>query len=207
MKTIHINAITICSLVLALCFSGLTNTFAQVKYHAQALNLTVSGTSTLHDWDIKTTKGQVDASISVADSKIIFSGLSFSVPAESLKSGHGAMDKNTYKALNTQKNPNISFVLLSGNVTSLSANTYQLKGIGKLTIAGKTMQTDLITTLKYNPANNSFLCTGTKKFKMSEYGVKPPTVMLGTIKTGDDISISYNLTIISNISNNLAIKN
>lgn len=204
MKTSNINLFKTCALLLTLVLTGLTNTFAQVKYHAQAIDLKVSGTSTLHDWDIKSSKGQVDASISVADNKVTFSGLSFSVPAESLKSGHGAMDKNTYKALNTQKNPNISFVLLSANVTPVSANTYQLKGIGKLTIAGKTMQTDLVTTLKYNPADNSFLCTGTKKFKMSEYGVKPPTVMFGTIKTGDDISISYNLTI---ISNNLISKN
>ena len=105
------------------------------------------------------------------------------------------MDNNTYKALATGKNPNISFVLLSGNVTSVGANTYQLKGVGKLTIAGTTKQTDLEVTLKYNPADKSFTCTGTKKFKMTEYGVKPPSVMLGTIKTGDAISISYNLNI------------
>ena len=204
MKTSHTNFLAIFALLLILSLTGLTSAFAQARYHAQALDLTVSGTSTLHDWDIKTTKGQVDASISVADNKVTFSGLSFSVPAESLKSGHGMMDKNTYKALNTEKNPNISFVLLSATVTPANANTYQLKGVGKLTIAGKTMQTDLVTTLKYNPVDNSFLCSGTKKFKMSEYGVKPPTVMLGTIKTGDEISISYNLTI---ISNNLTIKN
>ena len=193
MKTL----ITLCSLVLVFLLSGLAKTFAQAKYHVRTLDLTVSGTSTLHDWDMKSSKGEFDALISVANNKVIFSQLSFTVPAESLKSGHGMMDRNTYKALNTENNPNISFVLLSGNVTSLGANAYQLNGIGKLTIAGKTIQTDLVVMMKYNPADNSFLCTGTKKFKMTEFGVKPPTVMLGAIKTGDDISISHNLTIIS----------
>lgn len=58
--------------------------------------------------------------------------------------------------------------------------------MGKLTIAGKTKLTDLVATLTYNAGNKTFNCTGTKKLKMSEYGVKPPTAMMGTIKTGDD---------------------
>jgi hypothetical protein len=37
------------------------------------------------------------------------------------------------------------------------------------------------------------LCLGVKKMKMTEYNVKPPTALLGTFKTGNYISISYNL--------------
>ena len=195
MKKSPLNVTAICSLILAFFFSGLTNTFAQSKYHAQTMDVTVSGTSTLHDWEMKSSKGQFDASILFANDKMAFSGLSFNFPAESLKSGHSMMDNNTYKALNTSKNPNITFVLTSGNVTSAGTNTYLLKGMGNLTIAGTTIQTDLVATLKYNPADKSFTCTGVKKFKMTQYGVKPPTVLMGTIKTGDEISISYNLNI------------
>jgi polyisoprenoid-binding protein YceI len=193
MKASHV--LTICSLVIAFFFSGLTSTFAQAKYRAQTLDVIVSGTSTLHDWEMKSNKGEIDAMIVVANDKVTLSGLSFNFPAESLKSGHSMMDNNTYKALKTKKNPNISFVLVSGNVTPEGSNTYQLKGIGNLTIAGTTIKTDLVATLRYNPVDKSFTCTGVKKFKMTQYGVKPPTVMLGTIKTGDEISISYNLNI------------
>lgn len=105
------------------------------------------------------------------------------------------MDKNTYKALNTKKYPNITFVLSSGNVTAQGSNNYQLKGMGKLTIAGNTLVTDMVVNMKYNPADKSFTCTGVKKFKMTDYGVKPPTAMMGTIKTGDAISIAYTLNI------------
>jgi hypothetical protein len=45
----------------------------------------------------------------------------------------------------------------------------------------------------YNPADKSFTVTGVKKMKMTDYNVKPPTALLGTIKTGNDITISYNL--------------
>lgn len=183
------------SIIATFLMCGSLSAFAQAKYHAQELNVTVSGTSTLHDWEMKSSKGQFDASIAIANDHVTFTNLSFSFPAESLKSGHSMMDKNTYKALNTGKNPTITFVLVSANVTPAGANTYQLKGIGKLTIAGKTLQTDIVATLKYNPADKSFTCTGTKKFNMTEYGVKPPTVMMGAIKTGDAISITYDLNI------------
>ncbi len=103
------------------------------------------------------------------------------------------MDKNTYKALNTDKNPTISFVLTSATVTATGGNNYQLKCVGKLSIAGTIKHTDLVATAKYNPADKSFTVTGVKKMKMTEYNVSPPKALMGTIKTGDDISISYNL--------------
>ncbi len=105
------------------------------------------------------------------------------------------MDKNTYKALDVKRNPNISFVLSSANVTPIDENTYQFKGVGNMTIAGATRQTDINAVCKYNAADKSFTCKGTKKFKMTEFNVKPPTFMMGTVKTGDEISITYELKI------------
>jgi hypothetical protein len=52
---------------------------------------------------------------------------------------------------------------------------------------------ELMATGVYNPADKSFTVTGVKKMKMTDYNVKPPTALLGTIKTGNDITISYNL--------------
>jgi len=195
MKQFKIKFRTAAAFIAALVLINLSDAVAQAKYHAQTLAVSVTGTSTLHDWEMKSSKGNFDATIAVANDKVSFTGLSFSLPAESLKSGHNGMDKNTYKALNTSKNPTINFVLVSANVTPAGTNIYHVKGIGKLTIAGTTLQTDVVATLKYNPADKSFTCTGTKSFKMSEYGVKPPTVMMGAIKTGDAISITYNLNI------------
>lgn len=195
MKTNRINLIAIFTLALALFTSSFTSSFAQAKYHASKADVIVSGTSSIHDWDMKSDKGSIDATINVANEKVVLTVLSFSFPSESLKSGHGMMDKNTYKALNTKKYPNITFVLSSGNVTAQGSNNYQLKGMGKLTIAGNTLVTDMVVNMKYNPADKSFTCTGVKKFKMTDYGVKPPTAMMGTIKTGDAISIAYTLNI------------
>jgi polyisoprenoid-binding protein YceI len=195
MKTSKSKIIFICSLIIASLACSTFKSFSQEKYYAHALNVTVAGTSTLHDWEMVSTRGQCEASITVDKDNVAFTGLSFTLPAESLKSGHDGMDKNTYKALNVEKFPNISFVLSSANVTPAGTNTYNVRGVGKMTIAGTTVITEVFATVKYNPADKTFTCAGTKKFKMTQYNVKPPTVMMGAIKTGDDISISYNVTI------------
>ncbi|HEY1112715.1 MAG TPA: YceI family protein [Chitinophagaceae bacterium] len=180
--------------MLSFSTKGLLN---DIKYHSQNLSIVISGTSTLHDWDMKSSKGTASANFDIAGDKLTgVSGLSFSMPAESLKSEHDMMDKNAYKALKTGSAKNITFVQTSATVTPVDATTYQLKIAGNLSIAGNTKATDLVATAKYNAADKSFTVSGSKKFKMSEYGVKPPTVMMGTIKTGDPITVTFNSKIV-----------
>jgi len=194
----RLGAFTLMMILFTTLLSFTTKGFLNdIKYRSQNLSIVLSGTSTLHDWDMKSSKGTTDVNFEVANDKLTgISGLSFVMPAESLKSEHSAMDKNAYKALNTDKNKNISFVQTSATVSPIDANTYQLKLIGKLTIAGTTKVTDLVATAKYNAADKSFTVSGTKKFKMSEYGVKPPTVMMGTIKTGDPLTVTFTTKIV-----------
>ena len=175
---------------LAICFTAI----AQTNYSTKAVDIKLNGTSNLHDWEMKAVPGTSAASFVVTNGKVTsLSKMNFSVPAKNLKSGKSAMDKNTYKALKTNANPNISFVLTSATVVSTGGNNYKINCQGKMSIAGKTNQTELVATAIYNPADKSFTVTGVKKMKMTEYNVKPPTAVLGTIKTGNDISISYNL--------------
>jgi polyisoprenoid-binding protein YceI len=165
----------------------------QVKLKLQTSNIQIAGTSSLHDWIEKSDKATSEATFAMNNDKITdVTALTFTLPAKSLKSEHKMMDNNTYKALNVDKNPNITYVLSSATVTPVDGNTYTIKTTGKLTIAGSTRETDVVATGKMN-ADKSITVTGSKKFKMTDYGIKPPTAMLGTIKTGDDITISYNL--------------
>jgi polyisoprenoid-binding protein YceI len=157
----------------------------------------LTGTSNLHDWEMKAAKGNSQATFMVnPKGKVIsMSRLSFSVPAKNLKSKHSAMDKNTYKALKTDKNPNISFTGTASSIKSTGGNNYTLSCDGKMSIAGTTKATNLAATGIYNPANGSFNITGVKKMKMTDYNITPPTAVMGTIKTGDDITLSYNVNL------------
>jgi len=198
MKKLIKNLVSISTMILATCLLINNTVSAQTVFQLQVIDVRLTGTSTLHDWEMKAAKGSSEVAfvLDPAGKITSISRLSFTLPATSLKSEHTAMDNNTYKALNTDKNPNISFVLTSGTVTQTGGDNYQLNCVGKLTIAGTVKETDLVAVGKYNPADKSFTVTGVKKMKMTDYNVKPPTVMLGAIKTGNDIAISYNLKFI-----------
>ena len=162
------------------------------NYRAQGLTIAISGTSTLHDWTLKSDKGKCEVNfVMTGDKPTGIAALSFTIPVETLKSGKSAMDKNTYKAMNADEHKNVSFTLVSGTVTQKDATTYQIVTIGRMTIAGTTRQMDLLATAKYNPADKSFTVTGSEKMKMTDFNVTPPTVMFGSIKTGNDITIAF----------------
>lgn len=182
------------SIIVALLAISFTS-FSQTAYRSTALDIRLTGTSNIHDWEMKAQAGKSEANFVINSSGQLtaLNGLSFLLPAINLKSGHSGMDKNTYKALKTSGNPNILFVLTSSEVTPTGGNNYQLKCVGKLTIAGTQKHTDLVATAKYNPADKSLTINGIKKMKMTDYNVDPPKALMGTIKTGNDIAISFNL--------------
>lgn len=165
---------------------------AQNAYRCTATQTTISGTSTLHDWDMTSSNGQTTASFVIESNQVTkINTLSFTVAAESLKSDRSGLDKNAYKALDTDKHKNITFKMTSGTITSTGNNTFQVKATGNLIIAGTSKQTTITANGQFNPSDKSISVNGSTKFKMTGYNVKPPTVMMGTIKTGDDITVAY----------------
>ena len=110
-----------------------------------------------------------------------------SLAAETLKSGTKGLDSNAYKALNTDKNKEIRFVLreLTGQGTSLSAK-------GDLTIAGVTKPVSF--PVKMSSAGNKITFEGSLDTRLTTFSVTPPTALLGTVKTEDEITLSFKST-------------
>lgn len=164
---------------------------AQVKYHAKDdLQITINGTSTMHDWHMKSSKGEVNASFVITGGQLTgLSALSFTMPAEALKSEKTGMDKNAYKALKTSQYPTLTYNLTSAVVTGST-----IKCQGKLTLAGSTQDAELVANVKAN-ADGSLTVTGTKKISMKDYKIDPPSFMMGTIKTGNDITLSFTVVL------------
>lgn len=150
----------------------------------------IAGTSTMHDWTMTSTGANYNATFEVnADgtpSKL--TTVAFTLPAESLKSHEKAMDKNAYKSLNTDKYKDITFQLTSSKITgkTISCN-------GNLTISGTTKPVEVDVT--YEAKNGTLVCKGSKKIKMTDFKVEPPSFMFGTIKTGDEITITFDVTL------------
>jgi len=180
--------------ILAAAVSVVLN--AQTRYHAAYTNIAIAGTSTFHDWDMVSEKADCDISFSFDGSNITgLSSLLFTLQAETLKSHHSGMDKNAYKALNTQKYPEISFSSSYANIRPNGPNSYVISAKGKLTIASVTKEVWLAGVTTVNPADMSVQTTGSLKIKMSEYNVEPPSFMFGAMKTGDEITVKFSVTL------------
>ncbi|WP_179337890.1 YceI family protein [Winogradskyella ludwigii] len=151
--------------------------------------LEVNGTSSLHDWTLETEKQSGNVVLSNAETLEI-SNLDFSVEAESLKSGKSSMDKNTYKALKTDDHKTMDFSLSAvKQVKKITDNSFKVFTTGKMTISGVTKTISLDMTVKLE--EGKLLLEGEKSFKMTDFGVDPPTALLGTIKTGNEITIVF----------------
>lgn len=97
------------------------------------------------------------------------------------------MDKVAYETLKTKKFKSIKYVLKSAE--KVNESTWNL--IGTYTIAG--VSKDLKTQVKTTVTNGIVSLQGTNKITFTEFGMKSPTALLGTIKTGNDLTIKFNI--------------
>ena len=183
------------SLLFSLSFISLL-AGAQVRYTGATADLLVSGTSTMHDWTMKSGKAECTAvfAFNTAGQISGIDNLTFTTPVNALKSEHSSMDNNAYKALKTDKDPVITYTLTSVNVTPGAGGAATVTCAGKLTIAGATRDAQIVAICKTNP-DNTISVTGSEKISMKDFSIDPPTFMLGTIKTGNDITLAFNLTL------------
>ena len=166
----------------------------QVGYAQQQLfiiknsaEVKVSGTSTIHDWDM-VTEGplQGQASINLLSGKLEgIQSLTIKVPVKCLKSGKSSMDKNAYEALKAEQFQSIDFQLIS--LDEIQSN--YLMATGKLSIAGVSQTVKM--KVNYQVNGNSVLFSGNLPITFSQFKLSPPTAVFNTIKTGNDLQISY----------------
>ncbi len=179
-------------LTLLLVITSAAGIQAQTAYQQTGNTvIEVSGTSTLHNWEMTSKEASYQATFIVNPEghPIQLEALKISIPAESLKSGKGSMDKNAYNSLKTDKYKTISFALVNSKMEG-----GLIKCNGNLTISGVTKQINVDASCKIQ-TDNSLQCKGTKSFNMTEYKVDPPSFMLGSIKTGDQITISFEVNL------------
>jgi polyisoprenoid-binding protein YceI len=159
----------------------------------------IEGTSNVHDWVSTSKSAKVTGSVTVEAGVIkAIRNLKVTIPVKGIKSTKGSiMDDKTWNALKSKKHPNIYYTLKS--VTSIakskSGTAYIIKTNGNLTIAGVTKNINMAVVGKVLTGNQvKFI--GSHKLKMTDFGIDPPTALLGTMTTGNDIKIKYNITVI-----------
>ena len=169
---------------------------AQESYQLRTAEISISGTSSLHDWTSKTTELTASGDLTVDNGNLVdVPALKVKIPVTSISSEKGKiMDNKTYKALLSDEYPNITFNLQELQSIDTNGNEMTLKVSGQLTIAGKAKAIQLTAKAKAD-GKGGFQFTGSKALKMTDFGIDPPTALLGTLKTGDDITVAYKISL------------
>jgi hypothetical protein len=112
------------------------------------------------------------------------------VPVAGLKSGNNTLDEHLREALKEDK-----FREIHGAVTSYNNHgrnpdgSYKVTAQVNLDIAGKTVTVPVDATLKVE--GRDLRIKGQKQLLMTDFDIRPPTLMMGAIKTANEITIRF----------------
>ncbi|WP_116105138.1 YceI family protein [Lewinella sp. IMCC34191] len=185
--------------LLLLCMLGVSPAAnAQATYAVAGdrdVNVRLLGTSTVHDWEMKASSvtGEAEFVFSPGNAQELTAlpALTFSLAVKDLRSESNSMDNNAYDALRAEEYERIDYLLASAAV-SPETGGFLLKTKGKLTIAGTTRDIVMDVHLSVDQ-DGTVTCRGSYDLKMTDYGVDPPTFLLGVMKCGDDLTLEFSV--------------
>ena len=163
--------------------------------------LWVDGTSTVRSYTCRagTLDGSVtaaggDATLAIAELQKAVRTVDVSVPVQSLDCGNGTMNAHLRNALKMQANPTIEFRLSQYDVVPGGATEGTVKLKGNLTIAGQERPVTIEANVA-SDAGGALRVKGSKEILMSEFGVRPPTLMMGTLKVRDRVVVNFDVVL------------
>jgi polyisoprenoid-binding protein YceI len=175
--------------------------FAQLSLQPGG-SLRIEGDSTLHKWS--STATAVSMTFALADgapqnlpeaikaSKV--AGMDVKISVAGLKSGENGLDKNMRAAMSADKFPDVLYKLGRYELTKTAdASKVLAKTTGELTISGKTQTVTM--DVEFDLGADKAEVKGSYTLNMSDYGIKPPSLMLGAIKVRDPVTIRFDLVL------------
>lgn len=194
MRNRHVNGLLALALAAPLAAAG----FAQGLTVQPQSRLWVEGTSTVRSFTCQAPSfdATIETSTPEAVSRVLagekaVSGVAVQVPAASLDCGNGTMNSHMFKALKADKNPVITFRLASYDLAKAGEGA-TVRMAGKLHLGGTEKAVDLEASVE--PAAGGMLrVTGSEEILLSEFGLKAPTLMMGTMKVGDKVKVGYEI--------------
>ncbi len=164
--------------------------------------LSFEGTSTLHAFHCRTTKLEATVNVDPTYMEARLSTLNrplktvdVVIPVKSLSCGNKGLEENMLKALKADKYPEIRYQLSTYQVASATTDDQvTLQAIGTLTVAGQTKTIDMLVKTDRG-RDGAATATGTQAILMTDFGIKPPVFMLGALKTGNKVVVSFKLNV------------
>ena len=150
----------------------------------------VEGTSTVRDWKCEAT---------ALESEVVpTSEETAALPVEALvQSAQVAIEVATLECGNGKMNEHMVKALKTGTI-EFKLNSYAIDGskavlLGTLKIAGTTKDIEIPGTVTQE--GSLVRVKASKEITMSQWGVKPPSLMMGTMKVKDAVTVGFDVTL------------
>jgi polyisoprenoid-binding protein YceI len=119
--------------------------------------------------------------------------IEISIPSARLDCKNGTMNSHMLKALKATEHPTITFRVSTYELSRADSGVkVQLSGI--LTLSGVEKPIMVNAEAKAGEAG-ALHVTGTHELRMTEYGIKPPSLMLGTMKVRENVTIGFDIVL------------
>ncbi|MBI4979432.1 MAG: YceI family protein [Spirochaetes bacterium] len=127
------------------------------------------------------------------------------IPVTNLHSPTWGLDPYLYDTMKYKEYPDIVFSISNYTVAAdaKTAGRYVIRAFGSLKIAGKEKPETLDAIADVN--DKTIKVVGQTTVRMTDFGIKPPNMMFGTIVCDDKIDVKWDLTVSAESLTNISI--
>jgi len=192
--------LTVSALMAATATAGAQSASAIRLRLDPASELTIEGTSTLHDFHCKTNKINAYVDVDPAYTKDLtkvsrpIAAVKVNIVVKTLTCGNGQMDRNMYGTLKADENQLIKYTLSGYDILggTASPSSFVANTNGTLVVAGQ--ERPIAMKISAERTNDGkAIAQGEQTLRMSDFGIEPPSFMFGRLKVGDQIKVKFNL--------------
>jgi len=160
--------------------------------------VTVEGTSSMHDWHCKTNKMNAYVDVDPGYTKDLtkvarpISAVKVNIVVKSLTCGNSQMDRNMYGTLKAEQNQMIKYSLSGYDILngSASPSSFAASTNGTLSIAGETKPIEMKISAE-RLADGQAVARGEQTLLLTDFGIQPPSFMFGALKVGNEIKVKF----------------
>ena len=145
-------------------------------------------TAGLIEADIATTTTAAVSAVAIGEKAI--SRVVVRVPANKLDCQNGKMNEHMQKAIKMTEHPTVTFTVAS---YTLAKSDSGMKAVltGTLKLGG--VEKPIVVTTTAKEEAGMLRVTGKQTIAMSDFALKPPTLMANTLKVGNQVTVGFDL--------------
>ena len=184
--------------ILAFLFAFSTATAQDVTYQLSEIHqFKIDGDSNVRSWDADVTEAEASLVLTGVDNLSLealdeesFKSLTITIPVEGIESDSRRLTRNLQGYLKEDDFPTITFDLLQVNSITRADGKAQISADGLINAAGVENALSMNVEAELND-DGSITFSGVQDLLMTDFDIDPPTAIMGTVRSDDEIQIIY----------------